>query len=442
MSVKRIAIIGWVAAACVCMGGAAFAQVIPAGVCTTDPTFNISNSAGLVKAIIDSITNILYGPGGVANTLFTSITTGNGFFQAIASALALYIIIYGISFTLGIVQVTVVDFALRVVKFGVVMIFIQANAWEWFYGTVGMFFHQGANWLIGVAIAIAGGAGADPNNPFGMVDAAVAQALSPKMFVTFMATLTTGPYGLLIALLMLISIGTFVAALFQAIWVYLMALVVRAFLFGIAPVFIPMLLFSKTQHLFFNWLNQLVNTMLQPVFLFTFFSFFLTLIMVAMQNILKVSVCVMPGTGLFRGTPMDEQLWRFTVNGAPYGGAWGWNGPVDFPGMALPINIVDVLTFLLLVQLAWRFNSVAINVAKEISSASINLNMSGAFSSTLNPGQRFNPQLPRVGGRPAAAPQAAPAAGAANPAAGAGGAANAGVVAQHHAMVVKKDPPA
>ncbi len=418
-------------------GAPAFAQTIPPGVCTTDPTFNLSNNSGLISQIIGNITGMLYAPNGVAATLFSNITQGNGFFQAIGSALALYVIIYSLSFMLGIVQVTVIDFAMRVIKMGVVMVFINSNAWDWFYNTAGVFFNQGADWLIGVSIGIALGAGApvNPMAPFTMVDQAISQALSAKMFVTMMAVLTTGPYGMLIALLIFISLGTFVASLFQAIWVYLMALVVRAFLFGIAPIFVPMLLFSKTQHLFYNWLNQLVNTMLQPVFLFTFFSFFLQLMMAAMNSILQVPVCVMPGTGLFRGTPMDEQLWRFTVNGAPYGGAWGWNGPVDFPGQPFPIDITNVLMFLILVQLAWRFNSIALNVAREISSASMNLNMQGAFSNFLDPSQKFG----SFGGAGKAASGAKNAAAAGG--AGAGGAAGnaaGGAVAEFKEQVKKQ----
>ncbi len=378
-------------------GVGALAQGVPPGVCTSDPTFDASTNTGIVSAIIDSIRDILYGTqgnGGVAQQLFHNITganTGfnNGFFQALAAAVSLYIIIYGISFMLGIVQTTVVDFAMRVIKISVVALLVTPAAWNWFYGTVGVFFHEGADWLIATTLAFVATTGGGSGSPFALIDQAVAQALSAKMFVTLMATFTTGPYGLLIGLLMFVSLGTFVASLFQAIWVYLMALVVRAFLFGIAPIFIPMVLFSKTQHLFFNWLNQVVNTMLQPVFLFTFLSFFLMLMQAAMAKILGVPVCLVPGTGLFRGTPMDEQLWRFKVNDSPYGGAWGWNGPIDFPGVGFPINITDVLVFLILVQLAWRFNSVALNVAREISSAAMNLNMQGAFSSFLDPSQRF-----------------------------------------------------
>lgn len=368
----------------------------PAGTCSTDPAFNIPATVNIIQTIVSNIECILFGGcrgQSISESLFQAISGSNNFSfgssfgPVIVAALTLFVIIFGISFMLGIVQLSLVEFTIRMFKFSLIAVLLYPVAWSFFYSTVGIFFHEGTNWLIGQSIMIALGTvpGVDTTRPFAMVDYAIATAFSAKMFVTIMAMLFTGPYGWLFFILMVLGLGSFIAALFQAVWIYLMAMVVRAFLFGLAPLFLPFLLFSRTRHLFDGWLNQLVNTMLQPVLLFTFFSFFVVLVQASMENILATRVCIMPGAGLFDGLPGDVQMWRMTVNGQPYSGEWGWRGPLDADGRTFEIAILDVIIFILLTQLAWRFNSIAINIAKEIAGVSTTFNVPGAFSDMLSP---------------------------------------------------------
>ena len=373
---------------------------IPAGTCTTDPTFNVPTNINIIQTIVDNIQCILYGgpdcrgDGSVAKRLFTSIADGrleSSYSIIIMASASLFVIIFAISFMLGIIQLSLIEFTIRAVKFSVVALFVTTFAWDFFYNTVGVFFQNGTNWLIGRSVQIALGTipGLDPEKPFMMIDYAIATAFSAKMFVTVMAMLFTGQYGWLYFILMVLGLGSFIAALFQAVWIYLMSMVVRAFLFGLAPLFFPFLLFSRTRHLFDGWLNQLVNTMLQPVLLFTFFSFFVVLVQAAMENILKERVCYMPGAGLFDGLPSDVLLPRPTIDGHAYGGAWGWLGPVECPEnvtcKVFFVDLIDVVIFILLTQLAWRFNSIAINIAKEIAGVSTTFNIPGAFTNMLSP---------------------------------------------------------
>jgi type IV secretory pathway VirB6-like protein len=356
------------------------AAYTPPGTCTNDAAFTYPHGLNIVSQITQQLNCILFGcPGitGVGQVLYVAITNSFGFNQLVRVALVLYIIFYGISFTLGMVQLTVLDFVNRMIKFGLMLYFLSPTSWGIFSVTVGQFFNEGTIWLINGIGGIVGS-----NDPFSVFDIAIGQTLSARMFVTLIAIFFSGPYGLIIGILLLMSLGTFVGAILQAVWVFLMSMVVRAFLFGLAPIFICCLLFSRTRHLFDGWLNQLVNATLQPVFLCTFFAFFAQLVLNAMNQILAVEVCYMPSQGLFRGTSFDMVMPRFTRNGQPYGGPIGWNDP-------FPVSIFDVLTFLLLTQLTWRFNGIVLNIAKEISAASTNLNMQGALGSMMNPGGIF-----------------------------------------------------
>ncbi len=367
----------------------------PAGTCTWDGAFSVGSFL-IVSTITDSVSCALFGEAPsaaqtgivcnpnnqVAKRLFESIAnrTGDGSFnQVLNIAFVLYILFYGIAFTSGIVQLTLTDLITRLVKIGAIYALAKPGSWITFYDIFVTFFKGGMDWLIGVVT------GDSLTGPFQPLDAAISKALSAHMFVTIVATIFSGPYGLVLGFLLLTGLGSFVGALLQAIWVYLMALVVMAFLFGLGPIFLAFLLFSKTRHLFDGWLNQLINAMLQPVFLFMFFSFFVGLVLSAITNILYggEQVCYMPSQGFFRGLPTDAVIPRFTRGGQPYGGSLGWADPI-------PISVFDILTFLILTQLTWRFNGIVLSIAREIASASTSLNMSGAVASAMNPGQAFS----------------------------------------------------
>lgn len=370
----------------------AFAQ------CISDPAFQ-PGGLSIATTIADYISCILSGvsssgvpcPVGftsnIGQRIYDGIITSTSFPQVASAALTIYVIIYGISFMLGIVQLTLLDFIGRVVKIGIVISMLQPGSWGWFNMTVVQFFQDGTNWLICAVSGCTGG-------PLSALDQAMGTALSAKMFVTLVAIFFSGPYGLVLGILLLMSLGTFVSALLQAVWIYLMSMIVRAFLFGLAPIFICCLLFSKTRHLFDGWLNQLINSMLQPVFLFAFFAFFLGLVFNSMNHLFDVNICYMPSQGLFRGTSFDMVMPRFNRNGQPYAGPMGWDDP-------FPLSIFNIIIFLILTQLAWRFNGIVINIAKEISAASTNLNMGGPLSGMMNPGGAFNAKAETMANRAA-----------------------------------------
>lgn len=391
---------------------------LPAGTCSSDSQFAIpvpsSGQPGVISLIVGNIQCLLWGdpdgPGpadcggfnnnNVARDLFMRIANNPGVTYTIAGLVALYVVMYGLMLSVGMVQVSALDIMIRMVKIVLVVALISPSAgWPFFYDIMGRFFNQGTDQLIGQVTAIMmnvpTGPGWNPYAPFLILDQVAAVMTSPRMAVTLLAMFFTGPYGLIFGILILMSLGTFASAVFQAIWIYLMSLVVRAFLFGLAPIFFCFLLFSRTRHLFDGWLNQVVNTTLQPLFLFTFFAFFAQIVLAAMWFIIRVPVCWMPmQDSVTRGTVFDTYGWRFALETSPnsfqpYDGAWSFTG-ADMAGTPIfPISIMDILMFLLLAQLTWRFNTVVLNIAKDIAGASTSFNMSGALSEYMSRGSNF-----------------------------------------------------
>lgn len=382
----------------VCLNGTCVnsnATAVPDGTCTNDDTYKIDYPApgqGLVSNIVRNIEQVL---ANVSRTMFNAIRQDQGFIKAVSALASIYVAVYGILFTFGIVQITIFDFVMRLIKLGIIAALLSGGAWGYFNDTIVKMFNEGTNELINKVSAIALGQDADGNaiyggRPFVVLDNAIAEAVSSKTAITLMATFATGPYGPVIGLLLLMSIGSFLKALMNALWVYIMALVMRTLLFGLAPIFISCILFQRTRHLFDGWLNQIINASLQPIFLFTFFAFFCTLIKACLDQLLALNVCWTAWSEVVRGSPFSGHYWRFAIEDCntggwiPFDGIWDFTGAngagicagePDAPGRVHPVGIMLPLTLWILADLASRFNHVVVEIAKDIAGASTELRM-------------------------------------------------------------------
>jgi hypothetical protein len=324
--------------------------------------------------------------GGVASTMFRNIAGATGFKFAFRAAIILYIAIFGLMFTMGMVQSTVYEFAVRMIKIIIIQTLVSTNVWNFFSGYVVTFFNAGTDELINIITAsIYGGGGmggvwggnGDPSTsvyPFVPLDNAIAYASSARMAVTILAIFFTGPYGFPIGLMLVISLGSFLKTLMSAMWVYLMSLVIKTLLFGMAPIFIVCLLFSRTKHLFDGRLNQVVNASLQPIFLFTFLIFFVNLIAACILNIIgpgTTPVCWTEFSESSRGTALGQFFWRFTdAAGNPNPAGWNFTTPFPIPPLL-------VFTLLILTELAGKFNDVVVQIAQDLAGAATDLSRGG-----------------------------------------------------------------
>ncbi len=370
----------------------AYAQSVPLqsrDACTTGSSFEIPNPGagnGIITGIVDEVKNAL---DTVSEQMYDDLINDSNLQDAVSAAVILYIAVTGIMFTTGAMQVTVYEITIRYVKVMIVGLLLSDDSWMFFSDYVVRFFNDGTDEIINFVTGMA--AGATPiqdqygfetgGEPFAPLDVAISKGLSNKMVVTLMATFFSGPNGMLIGILMMTGLGSFLKSVINAMWVYLMALLLKAMMFGVAPLFIPCIMFNRTAHLFQEWLNQIVNACLQPIMLFSFFAFFIQLIVALIDHLIYTPSCWTAVVGGSEGGPITQHFWRFMVPGGPAG--WQeFSGEWDFKGAAgatdeFPIRIMNVIMFVMVAELAVRFNSVVIEIAKDISGASTNLSGMG-----------------------------------------------------------------
>jgi hypothetical protein len=100
----------------------------------------------------------------------------------------------------------------------------------------------------------------------------VASTAASGFVSILVALLFMGGIGLILAVIGMLFILTLLFSLLRAVKIYLMSVISVAFLICVSPLIIPMVLFAPTKPLFNQWLKNLLNYMVIPVFLFAYLA--------------------------------------------------------------------------------------------------------------------------------------------------------------------------
>lgn len=352
---------------------------------------------------------------GTMKNLFEAIVNSGGYASTIGAAAQLVILFYGISFLLGFVPLTLAQGLNRIIKIALVFTLVSPVGWEMFEATFVTFFRDGGTYLTAKLAEVAATSGTWLNystggatfswgpNGFGVVftqgiagpiavfDNLFRVAFSPRMFILIYASFMAGPYGIAMALAMAWAVIQLLSMCVKALEVYGMSIVMKAVLLGLGPIFLVFLLFDRTKSIFMGWLNQLVSFTLQPVFLFAFISFFVTILEVAIWDMVPdrahnpvnyVEACYMKKPGSSTGSTYDPSFWQFLIQGKPYEGTYSATGPTGFIGTAssalglmptFPIPLIPTLIVLILAYVGKGMTSAATGLASSVASAGVNL---------------------------------------------------------------------
>ncbi len=377
--------------------------------CTSSPCFQAEQENYLLSEISQFIDEKVTA---AARELFEGIIQDSGFIEAVAAALTLYVAIFAIMFLFGLVPLTLGQGIIRAVKMGALLVVISPAGWENISDTMIKFFNDGTDQLISQVIAVAadsnimGGSNIESSHnfsgvcegytpggtntpPFCIIDVTLGKVLQPSTLVQFAGTAATGPFGLGMVSMMGLGAGAFVLALIEALKIYAISLIAKALLFGLAPIFFAALLFEKTKQIFFGWINQLVNYSLQPILLFIFFAFYITLLDQAVTDILDVELC-WADFNSDQGKPEPQKWWRFCTGEGDERTCstdWTWEGALNCVAEGdnadcqdFPISVTSMLIFALLSILAFKFNQVVPVIATELSASTVMLNRVGRES--------------------------------------------------------------
>lgn len=325
----------------------------------------------IISTVVRDIKTALIGTGGSftgAQGIFQGFVNSPAYQSAIGAAFSLFVIIYGMSVAVGMVQVSLGDAAVRVAKIG--FISVVAMNWNIFYYHIGSFFIEGTDELIsyfmtnfeslyqtpGGSGSGAGAGGSGSGGPQGQIfsgyDDLIARIFSFQTFAFISALFNSGPYAPIYGFLLILTMWWLLQSIMKVVQVYIFSLFAKALLFALAPVFLAFLLFERTKPMFDAWLNQLISFSLQPILITAYIGLFSQLITPFFEEFANYKMC---WNRLDNTT--DKWGWRFVNKSSASADA------VEFGQSSTPpIHFQAVLLFMFF---AWLFKT-ALNMTDNI----------------------------------------------------------------------------
>lgn len=353
-----------------------------------------SDKPGLLSEIYNFIKDVV---GEATEKLFSAFTDNDAYQSAVGAAMVLMLVFFGIAFTIGIVQASFQQVLVRMIKLGLIAAVVSPGGWEFFSNYAVKFFMDGTDDLVKGVMAIGTGVTAGPDDtPFYQLDKLAEFLIQPDTIIAIMgATFAGGPYGMMMGGLLVIASWGFLQLLIKALKTYAVTFVARSLLLGVAPIFIVFLLFDRTKQMFTSWLNALISMSLTPILLFTFLSFFMVLIQSAAKDMMSAELC-WTEFAASEGTTNKPAFWRFKdpKTGELQTSKLTWEGSISclIEGKSkdgkecpeFPMNIIDILSFLILVYIAQRFSDVIDRMANELSNTFISLDAGSKIDEFMN----------------------------------------------------------
>ncbi|MFI4983574.1 MAG: type IV secretion system protein [Rickettsiales bacterium] len=262
-----------------------------------------SNLFTPITTEIGVVRTYFYGSGtnpGVVQNLFNSLVADSNFMKIVRALLTLYIAFTGLSYVMGIAQITQKDGLKRIFFIGIVIALLSPNSWAFFNTYLFSFYIQGGVDLMAkmvnytqfnVSSTQEAAILATPDMVFNVFAAPLTMIFSKVTWIKLLALCVSTYMGYFIAIAIFISGVTYAYTIFKAMLIYTMSLVIMGFLLLLAPIFISFALFDYTRKLFISWLEQLVTVALQPVFIVLAVGMFASLLLLGLEIVLGFTVC-------------------------------------------------------------------------------------------------------------------------------------------------------
>ncbi len=303
----------------------------------------VSSNPGIITKIVAYIQSSLCW---AKEEMFTNLTGESEFQGYIRAILVLYVIIYAISFLLGIVQVTQKDLMIRILKIAIIIQLISPSSWEFFGNNFFMFFTQGIGEITGMLFGggqesvEVGAAGITQSAYSSVCPCNIMNVSGFEQFDIALKSLFAAPTQAKLKAMIFenMALGTvkylvinglflyFIWIVIQSVFTYIMSYLGLTLIIILAPIFIPFMLFEFTKSFFTNWLKFLISYFIQPIIILTFTFFMFQIIMNNIYNLYGYSVC-------------DEEMWSIKLGKIIDIEFYYWKAQLGDPGEKEIIHI-------------------------------------------------------------------------------------------------------
>ncbi len=266
-----------------------------------------SNISNIVNKVISPVIEIMDGSAdgtkmGQAERVYVSIVNDGRFQLIVQTLLILMITFYGVGYLMGVSEFSQSEIISRIIKIGVIYLFISPDGWVWFDKFFVNFFKNGTDYVTFLMAssfdrstelqnAIATNSFYDKSILFSGIDKVFGMFFSSAVQKKISALLFASIFGWAYLYIIYLSFFLYVYAVANSVLLYLTAQVFISILFVLGPLFFLTMLFGQTKEMFDKWLGELIGFSLQQIFLLTTLAFFNMMMYEIMKMSLGYRVC-------------------------------------------------------------------------------------------------------------------------------------------------------
>ncbi len=239
---------------------------------------------------------------GEAERVYTALIGDSRFKAITTSCLVLMITFYGMTYLMGLSEISHSELSNRVIKIGLIYLFIGENGWYWFDRIAVQFFKNGADFLAflmassfdsspEIQNALETGNYYDKSILFSSVDRVFGMIFSSAVQKKASALLFASIFGWAYLWIVISGFMLYVYSVANALLFYLAAQVFMSILFVLGPIFFVLTLFNQTKGMFDSWLKALLGFALQQIFLLTTLAFFNMLVYEVIKMSFGYKIC-------------------------------------------------------------------------------------------------------------------------------------------------------
>ena len=290
--------------------------------------------------------------------VFEAFAQDTIFKEVVMALVTITIAMYGLGIIVGTLPITPYQLAMITTKIAVILALV--TSYDTFEEVVKNFFEGMVDgFIVIMSQTFSSSPIQDQLEVFEPVEEIFSKLFSMEFSIMMMALITTGWTGLFYGLAMLGSIIFFLIAVLRALYVYIVSMVARGFLYAVAPIFITLGVMKPTKSLFENWLQLLVSFTLQPILLFAFLAVFLEMIKAFLgvlytPEVNATHVCYMEWFRL-KGGDKVVYFWQFSTE----------QGISALKGVnpEISVDLIILFTFIILSIMMILFSTWAVDVA-------------------------------------------------------------------------------
>lgn len=239
---------------------------------------------------------------GQAERIYKLLVADPRYKAILTMSLVMMFTFYGFGYLLGVSELNHSEIITRIIKIGLIYLFIGETGWDYFNKIVVKFFKDSTDYLAflmassfddspDLTNAIANNTFYDKSILFSGVDKVFSLFFSSVVQKKVSALFFASIFGWAYLIIIYMSFMLYVYAVANALLLYLTAQVFISILFTLGPIFFIFTLFNQTKEMFDNWLKQLISFSLQQIFLLTTLAFFNMMMYEVIKMSLGYKIC-------------------------------------------------------------------------------------------------------------------------------------------------------